>query len=123
MESIQSAHENVIVGVLERHTVELNEISQQLWEKPELSGEEEFAHTLLAGFLERQSFTVTRQYKDLRTAFRADFQSANFHPDLHPTVAVLCEYDALPEIGHACGHNLIAEVRTLDYALSSVLFQ
>lgn len=27
-----------------------------------------------------------------------------------PHVAVLCEYDALPEIGHACGHNLIAEV-------------
>ena len=46
---------------------------------------------------------MDRKYK-IDTAFRADRKSYG------PHVAVLCEYDALPEIGHACGHNLIAEV-------------
>lgn len=46
----------------------------------------------------------------LETAFRATFNRAGEGPCSPLNVAVLCEYDALPEVGHACGHNLIAEV-------------
>ena len=49
-------------------------------------------------------FPVERKYK-LDTAFRAVYGNGE-----GPHVAVISEYDALPDIGHACGHNLIAEV-------------
>jgi amidohydrolase len=53
-------------------------------------------------FLEARGFDVRRGQWEMPTAFRAVAGSGS------PTIAVLCEYDALPEIGHACGHNLIA---------------
>lgn len=84
----------------------LKELSQALWNKPELGFEEKFAHGYLTDLLQQQGFEVQRSYK-LPTAFRADFcldKNSN-----GPAIAVLCEYDALPMIGHACGHNLIAE--------------
>lgn len=83
----------------------LCELSQQIWQKPELKFEEHFAHDLLAGFLADKGFTVMRKFH-LETAFRAVFSRGMGGPN----VAVMCEYDALPEIGHACGHNLIAMV-------------
>ena len=65
--------------------------------------EEYKAHELLTNFLEKKGFTVERSYTGIQTAFRATFGSGR------PNVCVISEYDALPEIGHACGHNLIAE--------------
>ena len=59
---------------------------------------------VLTDYLEKEGFKVERSYI-LDTAFRATFGSDN-----GVNVCVICEYDALPEIGHACGHNLIAEV-------------
>lgn len=47
-------------------------------------------------------------YAGLETALRVDAQTPGFDPDRHPTIAILAEYDALPGIGHGCGHNLIA---------------
>ncbi|OQV21666.1 Peptidase M20 domain-containing protein 2 [Hypsibius exemplaris] len=102
-------YEKVADLVVERHRHELNEISQKIWKTPEVAFEEHFAHDLLTGFLEEHGFSVIRHWKKIRTAFWAEFHSKNYQPDLHPTVALLCEYDALPELGHACGHNLIAE--------------
>ncbi len=81
----------------------LHHMSDQIWKNPELSSKEEKAHHLLTSLLENQGFTVERSYTDIETAFRATFGSGR------PNVCVICEYDALPEIGHACGHNLIAE--------------
>ena len=46
---------------------------------------------------------MERSYKGIKTAFKATSGKGR------PNVAVLCEYDALPGIGHACGHNLISE--------------
>ena len=83
----------------------LNELSQEIWKHPELGYEERFAHHYITEFLEKRGFHVERKYK-LDTAFRAVYGQEG----TGPTVAVLCEYDALPGIGHACGHNLIAEV-------------
>ncbi|CAL1290764.1 unnamed protein product [Larinioides sclopetarius] len=82
----------------------LNHISQEIWKFPELKFEEKFAHDLLTNALEKKGFTVERNFI-LPTAFRAVFSSLK----KGPAVVVICEYDALPKIGHACGHNLIAE--------------
>ncbi|XP_033739664.1 peptidase M20 domain-containing protein 2-like [Pecten maximus] len=95
----------VACEAIDRVASELNDISQELWKNPELYHSEHHAHTILTDFLENQGFHVERKYK-LDTAFRATFGDDS----VGPHVAVLCEYDALPEIGHACGHNLIAEL-------------
>ncbi len=82
---------------------ELHQLSNDIWHHPELGYHEHMAHDLLTAFLEKKGFTVDRSYTGIETAFRATFGSGR------PNVCVICEYDALPEIGHACGHNLIAE--------------
>ncbi len=64
--------------------------------------EERQAAALLAKQLEEHGFQVERNVNGLETAFRASWGEGPV------TIAYLCEYDALPEIGHACGHNLIA---------------
>ena len=83
---------------------ELHVLSQDLWNNPELKFEEHYAHETITRFLEGKGFAVEKKYK-LDTAFRATVGTS----DSGPHVAVMCEYDALPGIGHACGHNLIAE--------------
>jgi amidohydrolase len=81
---------------------DLRALSLAIHANPELGFEEHAAHDLLTGFFEERGFSVSRGICDLPTAFRAAAGSGS------PTIAVFCEYDALPEIGHACGHNLIA---------------
>jgi amidohydrolase len=81
---------------------ELRDLSLDIHAHPELAYQEVHAHEVLTNFLEQRGFAMQRGAHGLPTAFRATFGSGS------PTVAVLCEYDALPGIGHACGHNLIA---------------
>jgi amidohydrolase len=76
--------------------------SHDIHAHPELNYEERYAHDLLTGLLEDEGLEVERHAHGLETAFVARAGSAG------PTIAVLCEYDALPGIGHACGHNIIA---------------
>lgn len=80
----------------------LIDVSHQIHAHPELCFEERFAHDLLTTVLEQEGLPVERQAYGLDTAFAAAAGSAG------PTIAVFCEYDALPELGHACGHNIIA---------------
>lgn len=85
---------------------ELWGLSRFLWDNPELALREFKAHDRICDFLEGRGFEIRRRHL-LDTAFRAEFQAPG---GAHgPTVAIMAEYDALPEIGHACGHNLIAE--------------
>ncbi|HQX62095.1 MAG TPA: M20 family metallopeptidase [Thermomicrobiales bacterium] len=77
-------------------------ISQDLHAHPELSFEEHHAAALLTGELEEHGFEVERGTAGMETAFIATYGSGE------PVVAILAEYDALPKLGHACGHNLIA---------------
>ncbi|XP_037499830.2 peptidase M20 domain-containing protein 2 [Rhipicephalus sanguineus] len=93
-------------SVVEANSQDLCELSRFVWEHPELKFNEVQCHDWLTDFLERRGFTVTRRYL-LDTAFRAEFDAPG-GPE-GPCIALLCEYDALPDIGHACGHNLIAE--------------
>ncbi|MHB8574793.1 MAG: M20 family metallopeptidase [Dehalococcoidia bacterium] len=81
---------------------DLRTLSLEIHAHPELNFEEERAHQLLTLYLQQNGFTVERGAYEMPTAFRAVAGSGS------PVVAVLCEYDALPGIGHACGHNLIA---------------
>ena len=81
----------------------LVEISRAIHARPELGGEELFASKLLSDELERAGFVVRRNYFDIPTAFHAVFQGRT----VRPAVALLAEYDALPGIGHGCGHNII----------------
>ncbi len=87
---------------VEARTTVLLDASHQIHDHPELNYEERFAHDLLSGLLEAEGLDVVRQAHGIETAFVARAGSAG------PTIAVLCEYDALPGIGHACGHNIIA---------------
>lgn len=75
-------------------------LSEDLAAHPELSGEEYESSRKIVALLERARFALTFPYADLPTAFRATRGSGA------PRVALLVEYDALPELGHACGHNL-----------------
>jgi amidohydrolase len=80
----------------------LVEASHDIWDHPELNFEERYAHDRLVGLLEADGVEVEAHAYGLETAFAARAGSGD-----GPTIAVLCEYDALPEIGHACGHNVI----------------
>ncbi|GAU98757.1 hypothetical protein RvY_09865 [Ramazzottius varieornatus] len=94
-------------GCLDELDPELRQLSLSIWIRPELAYEEFDAHDVLTAFLENKGLTVTRHYC-LPTAYLAEYRSPGYDPALHPTIAYLSEYDALPQIGHACGHNLIA---------------
>jgi amidohydrolase len=81
----------------------LLEVSRAIHANPELAFEECAAAALLADFMRRAGLEVVTGAYGLETAFEAEFGDGG-----GARVALLAEYDALPEIGHACGHNLIA---------------
>ncbi len=81
---------------------ELVGISLDIHSHPELALKEERAARTLSASLESNGFAVEREAYGIKTAFRGTWG------DGPVTLAYLCEYDALPEVGHACGHNLIA---------------
>ena len=83
----------------------LFDLSKDVHAHPELNYEEYYSSDALAGFLEKHELTVERGIGGVETAFRATIPGGGGEG---PTIAVLAEYDALPEIGHGCGHNLIA---------------
>lgn len=83
--------------------VELRRISLDIHANPELGYEEYKAAEWLTTPLERAGFKVERGVADLETAFIATWEGSKGGP----TIGILAEYDALPGLGHACGHNII----------------
>lgn len=81
----------------------LTDISLYISDNPEPGFKEHKASKKLCDFLEGEGFEVTRGYKKVETAFRASYSNGD-----GPTFGFNSEYDALPGVGHACGHNLIA---------------
>jgi len=77
-------------------------LSLNIHDNPELGLREENASTWLTGYLRDRGFHVERGIAGLATAFRAKYGQDS------PRIALLAEYDALPRIGHGCGHNIIA---------------
>jgi amidohydrolase len=82
----------------------LLETSHAIHADPERTFDEHRACERLAGALEQAGFGVERGAGGLPTAFRAELRGAA----AGPTIAILAEYDALPDVGHGCGHNIIA---------------
>ena len=81
----------------------LAEISDYIYRNPELGNEEYKAVEALTTFLKEHGFEIECPYSGMNTAFKATFDSGKEGM----TVGYLCEYDALPKIGHGCGHNMI----------------
>src|SRR5438093_7529358 len=80
---------------------ELVELSLLIHANPEIAFEEHNSAAALSDYLEVNGFAVERGICEIPTAFRATVGSGE------PRVAILAEYDALPGIGHGCGHNII----------------
>ena len=93
-----------VTEAVDRLADDLEKLSHQLHDHPELAFKEEKAHAWLTDFLAKHGATVERGVGGLSTAFRATIPGAS----AGPTIAIMAEYDALPGIGHACGHNVIA---------------
>jgi amidohydrolase len=95
---------NDVAGAIDRHRAEMDRVSLAIHAHPESRFEERYAASLLSTWLAAAGFAVERGAGGLETAFVARHEGGR--PG--PTVALLLEYDALPELGHGCGHNLIA---------------
>jgi amidohydrolase len=81
---------------------ELTQLSLKIHDNPELGFQEEKASSWLISYLEGNGFCVQKCAAGLATAFQATYGQGR------PRIALLAEYDALPKIGHGCGHNIIA---------------
>ena len=91
-----------ILDEVEAHRAELIGLSLKIHAHPELGLQEAKASAWLAEYLESQGFVVERGVCELPTALKATYGHGA------PVIAFIAEYDALPELGHACGHNVIA---------------
>lgn len=97
-------------AVKERIRDQVEDLSDALWEvaldlhrNPEIGHREHRSAERLTSFLRGHGFSVESSVAGMETSFRASWSSGE-----GPTVAILAEYDALPGMGHACGHNIIA---------------
>lgn len=90
-----------IIGFIELIKEELTGISKYIYDNPETGYQEFKAMEILSGTLKKYGFNVEKNFIGLGTEFKATVGSGT------PTIAYLCEYDALPGMGHGCGHNII----------------
>ncbi len=91
-----------VIRQVDQDSHKLSELSLKIHANPELGFKEEKAAGWLADYLSGSGFRLQKNLADLPTAFKAAYGNGK------PVIALLAEYDALPEIGHACGHNIIA---------------
>jgi amidohydrolase len=91
-------------AAVEAQRDDLIALSHRIHENPELGFQEVRASAWASDYLEQHGFHVERGVGSLPTAFRAERRTAS---EKGPTIAILAEYDALPGLGHACGHNVI----------------
>nr|WED69271.1 hypothetical protein PJ912_04295 [Pectobacterium colocasium] len=103
MSELISHHRGIIRLHFEQTAQKYLQVSHQIHARPELGNQEYFAAETLTDLLRDAGFTVTRDIAGHETGFVAHKGSANSGP----RIGYLAEYDALPGLGHACGHNLI----------------
>ncbi|TWP48281.1 M20 family metallopeptidase [Lentzea tibetensis] len=89
-------------STLERYSDALVHLSHSIHAEPELAFAEHKSVEKIAGLLDGEGFKVERGVADLETAFTATYGDGEL------VLGLCAEYDALPEVGHACGHNVIA---------------
>jgi amidohydrolase len=95
-----------IIGFIDEHSRELTVLSRNIHDNPELGFHEIKASAWITEILENHGFEVEKGIFGLPTAFRASYGKGG------PFIAFLAEYDALPDLGHGCGHNIIATAST-----------
>ncbi|KAL4914620.1 hypothetical protein BDW62DRAFT_219914 [Aspergillus aurantiobrunneus] len=101
---------------LESANESLRTLNKTIWSTPETAYQEHHAHDTICNFLEEHGFTVTRHAFGLATSFEATSGAGG------RLIHFNAEYDALPDIGHACGHNLITTSSVAAFlALSAAL--
>lgn len=99
-----STSDTAVAETVTRHHPHLVALSRDLYDHPEIAWEEVRSARRVASTLAEGGFDVTERYCELDTAFAAQIGSGDLH------VALCAEYDALPGLGHACGHNLISAI-------------
>lgn len=100
--------EKQFLQIEEQLKSDLIKLSNAIYEHPELGNEEVISSGLHMDLLRKYGFHVNSGYKEIPTAFRAEYQSGK--PG--PVIAYMAEYDALPGIGHGCGHNILGATST-----------
>jgi amidohydrolase len=100
---VMSALKDELAQAVDRLGDELEDLSRRIHAHPELGYQEVQACGWLSEFLAGKGLKVERGIAGVDTAFRATLETG-----AGPTIAIMCEYDALPGLGHACGHNVIA---------------
>lgn len=109
--------EKKMLACIEEKINDYMDLVQFMYDHPEIGNQEFQAMDVLCQYLDKVGFDVEREFV-LPTGFIAKYTSAKEGP----TIAFMCEYDALPEIGHGCGHNLIAGIGVAaGEALKSVI--
>ncbi|PAB60818.1 M20 family metallopeptidase [Anaeromicrobium sediminis] len=99
---------NRVDNVLDDIKKELINLSDFILENPELGYEEVKSCNAHVQLLKKYGFKVEEEYMNIKTAFKGTFNSGKEGP----TIAYLAEYDALPGIGHGCGHNILGATST-----------
>ncbi|HEU0165089.1 MAG TPA: hypothetical protein VFQ54_08590, partial [Thermomicrobiales bacterium] len=93
-----------ILAAIDRETARINAVADEIHANPELGMEEFKASALMTETISRYGYEVERGTGGIATAFKAIRGGRGSGP----AIAFLAEYDALPGLGHGCGHNLIA---------------
>lgn len=110
----------VIEQEIQINSGEITKIATYLYENPETGGQETLAQKFLVGMLEEHGYSVEVGFCEIPTSFRAVLDSGK--PGAN--IGLMCEYDALPDIGHGCGHNMIAAITIgAAIALKKAVFQ
>lgn len=97
--------------IAEAFAPSVEQIADGLYDHPEIKYEEFFAYKTYTDYLKRQGMTVTEHAADIATAFVASYKQG----EKGPCIALLAEYDALPNLGHGCGHNLLGAASLLAF--------
>ena len=98
-----------IFAAVEKAAPKLIALSDWMYENPEIGHQEHESAARLIQQLRDNGFVVEAPYAGMATAFRATYKGGE-----GPVVAILAEYDALPGIGHGCGHNIIGTLAVLS---------
>lgn len=104
-----NSFQQTIVDEIDKQKDKYLKISHEIHERPELGNQEYFAAKLLTDTLAEAGFSIEKAVAGHETSFIAKKKSNKLEG---PTVGFLAEYDALPGLGHACGHNIIGTIST-----------
>lgn len=108
MDQMAEKYTEKIQNIIRDLRPELQELSEYIYEHPELGHEEFLSSKAHVELLKNHGFEVEYPYLGVETAFRAIYKGEKEGP----AIAYLSEYDALPGIGHGCGHNLLGSTDT-----------